>query len=149
VLIIPYAWGSQLPGHNHHHQLHASHQVFSGAVAEERRRIISLINWAPSNSNKSFLAPLPGKKKKTSARGVFRTHILYFVLLFCFTLFYLHRFIKNPKNLESLIVVIFTCLALSCFLSLVGFFETKSFWQGGFTEEQQNYYDEHRLSQKG
>jgi hypothetical protein len=23
------------------------------------------------------------------------------------------------------------------------------FWQGGFTEEQQNYYEEHRLSQKG
>jgi len=32
---------------------------------------------------------------------------------------------------------------------MVGFFETKSFWQGGFTEEQQNYYEEHRLSQKG
>jgi hypothetical protein len=39
---------------------------FSGAVAGERRRIISLANWAPS----SFLAPLPGRKK-TSARGVF------------------------------------------------------------------------------
>jgi hypothetical protein len=32
---------------------------------------------------------------------------------------------------------------------MVGFLETKSFWQGGFTEEQQNYYEEHRLSQKG
>jgi hypothetical protein len=32
---------------------------------------------------------------------------------------------------------------------MVGFFETKSFWQGGFTEEQQKYYEEHRLSQKG
>jgi hypothetical protein len=32
---------------------------------------------------------------------------------------------------------------------MVGFFETKSFWQGGFTEEQQNYYEEHHLSQKG
>jgi hypothetical protein len=29
---------------------------------------------------------------------------------------------------------------------MVGFFETKSFWQGGFTEEQQNYYEEHRLT---
>jgi hypothetical protein len=32
---------------------------------------------------------------------------------------------------------------------MVGFFETKSFWQGGFMEEQQKYYEEHRLSQKG
>jgi hypothetical protein len=68
---------------------------------------------------------------------------------FCFILFLLASFyIKNPKKLESF-VVSFTCLALSCFLSIVGFFETKSFWQGGFTEEQQNYYEEHRLSQKG
>jgi hypothetical protein len=34
VLIIPCAWGFELTGYNHHHhQLHASHQVFSGAVA--------------------------------------------------------------------------------------------------------------------
>jgi hypothetical protein len=26
VLITPSAWGSQLLGYNHHHQLHASHQ---------------------------------------------------------------------------------------------------------------------------
>jgi hypothetical protein len=32
---------------------------------------------------------------------------------------------------------------------MVGFFETKSFWHGGFTEEQQKYYKGHRLSQKG
>ncbi len=41
------------------------------------------------------------------------------------------------------------CLALSCLLSMVGFFETESYWQGGFTEEQKYYYKEHRLSQKG
>src|SRR3954468_84453 len=29
------------------------------------------------------------------------------------------------------------------------FFETKSYWQGGFTEDQQEYYKEYRLSQKG
>jgi hypothetical protein len=72
----------------------------------------------------------------------------YPLLCYCFALlylFYLHHFIKNPKKLESLVVV-FTCLALSCFLSMVGFLETKSFWQGGFTEGQQNYYKEHRLS---
>jgi hypothetical protein len=27
VLITPSAWGSQLTGYNHHHQLHASHQL--------------------------------------------------------------------------------------------------------------------------
>jgi hypothetical protein len=32
---------------------------------------------------------------------------------------------------------------------MVGFFETKSFWQGGFMKEQQKYYEEHLLSQKG
>src|SRR3954467_3278583 len=30
-----------------------------------------------------------------------------------------------------------------------GLFETSSYWQGGFTEEQKYYYQEHRLSQKG
>jgi hypothetical protein len=40
--------------------------------------------------------------------GSFRTHILYFGLLFCFTLFILPAsfFIKNPKKLESLVAVI-------------------------------------------
>jgi hypothetical protein len=44
--------------------------------------------------------------------GSFCTHILYFVLLFCFTLFILPAsfFIKNPKKLESLVVVIFLLL---------------------------------------
>jgi hypothetical protein len=32
---------------------------------------------------------------------------------------------------------------------MVDFFETRSYWQGGFTEEQRNYYEEHRLSHKG
>jgi hypothetical protein len=99
----------------------------------------------------NFLAPLPGKKK-TSARGVSHAHpLLYFK--FCFTLFLLASFYqKYKKKLVPSIVVIFLvyyCPALSCFLSMVGFFETKSFWQGGFTEEQQKYYEEHRLSQKG
>src|ERR1043165_3470893 len=29
------------------------------------------------------------------------------------------------------------------------FFETEAYWQGRFTEEQQKYYKEYRLSQKG
>ena len=32
---------------------------------------------------------------------------------------------------------------------MVTFFETKSYWQGGFTDDQQKYYKEYRLSQKG
>jgi hypothetical protein len=35
--------------------------------------------------------------------------------LFCFTLFYLHRFIKNPKKLESLVVVISLLLVIMLF----------------------------------
>ena len=30
-----------------------------------------------------------------------------------------------------------------------GFFETSSYWEGGFTEEPKYYYKEHRFSQKG
>ena len=32
---------------------------------------------------------------------------------------------------------------------MVNFFETRSYWQGGFTDDQQKYYKEYRLSQKG
>jgi hypothetical protein len=60
VLITPSTWGSQLTGYNHHHQLHTSHQVFSSTVA--------------------------GEEKEDFCKGSFRMHILYFVLLFCFTL---------------------------------------------------------------
>jgi hypothetical protein len=66
VLIIPSAWGSQLTGYNHHHQLHASHQVFSGAVARERRRIISLVNCAPSNSKHPTSFQQPSVKGGTN-----------------------------------------------------------------------------------
>jgi hypothetical protein len=39
--------------------------------------------------------------------------LLCFIVLLYFILFYFHRFIKNPKKLESLIVV-FTYLLLVC-----------------------------------
>ena len=32
---------------------------------------------------------------------------------------------------------------------MVKFFETISYWQGGFTEHQQKYYKEYRLREKG
>jgi hypothetical protein len=79
VLITPSAWGSQLPGHNHH-QLHASHQVFSGAVA--------------------------GEEKEDLCKGSFSHAHPLLCFKFCFTLFLLALFyIKNPKKLVSFIVV--------------------------------------------
>jgi hypothetical protein len=50
-------------------------------------------------------------KLEDFCEGSFRTHILYFVLLFCFTLFILPAsfYIKNPKKLESLVVVLHIC----------------------------------------
>jgi hypothetical protein len=45
----------------------------------------SHVNYAPTSS---FLAPLPGRKKKTSARGVSHAHPLL-CFKFCFTLFLL------------------------------------------------------------
>jgi hypothetical protein len=62
---------------SHHH--HRAINKFSGAVAGEERRLL---------------------------QGEFRTHILYFVLSFALFYFCLHRFIKNPKKIESFIVVI-------------------------------------------
>jgi hypothetical protein len=59
-----------------------------------------IINTVPHQD--FFLAPLLGKKRLL--QGEFRTHILYFVLSFALLYFYLHRFIKNTKNLVSFIV---------------------------------------------
>jgi hypothetical protein len=39
--------------------------------------------------------------KRRLLQGEFRTHILYFVLSFALLYFYLHRFIKNQKNISS------------------------------------------------
>jgi hypothetical protein len=68
--------------------------------------VIYIINTEPP---RSFLVPLPGKKK-TSARGVSHAHPL---LCYCFALlyFFLHRLIKNTKKLVSFLVV-FICLFL-------------------------------------
>jgi hypothetical protein len=81
---------------------------FSGAVAGDQRRIISLVNWVPSTS---FLAPLPGRKK-TSARGVSHTQsfTLFIVLLyFIFACIFLS---KIQKKIVSFIVATFTCFLL-------------------------------------
>jgi hypothetical protein len=70
IFIIPSSWGSQLDG-----AFHNQHRAASS----------------------SFLVPLPGRKKKTSARGVSHAHpLLYFK--FCFTLFLLASFYQKQKK---------------------------------------------------
>jgi hypothetical protein len=79
VLITISAWGSQLTGYNHHHQLHASYQVFSGAVA--------------------------GEEKEDFCKGSFSHAHPLFCFKFCFTLFLLALFfIKNTKKIVYFIV---------------------------------------------
>jgi hypothetical protein len=55
----------------------------------------------------AFFGAVAGEEWKTSARGVF-AHTSFTLLLFCFTLFILPAsfYVKNPKKLESLVVVI-------------------------------------------
>jgi hypothetical protein len=55
---------------------------------------------------KLFSGAVAGEEEEDFCEESFRTHILYFVLSFALLYFYLHRFIKNPKKLESLVVVI-------------------------------------------
>jgi hypothetical protein len=97
IFITPSSWGSQRAGHSPRIK-----QQFSGAIAGDWRRRSSHINYTfprQLGTSKQFSGAVAREEWKTSARGVFRTHIRYFVLLFCFTLFYLHRFIsKTQKN---------------------------------------------------
>jgi hypothetical protein len=73
---------------------------------------ISSFSGAIYQQSSSFSSAVAGKEVEDFYEGSFRTHILYFVLSFALLyLFYLHRFIKNPKKLESLVVV-FTYLLL-------------------------------------
>jgi hypothetical protein len=58
---------------------------------------------------------LPGRKKKTSARGVFaRTSFILFIVLLCFIFTYI-VLSKNPTKLESLVVVISLLLVIMLF----------------------------------
>jgi hypothetical protein len=64
----------------------------------------------------SFLAPLPGKNGRLLRGELSHAHLLLcFVVLLYFILFILPAsfYIKNPKKLESLVVV-FTCLLSFC-----------------------------------
>jgi hypothetical protein len=84
---------------------------FSSAVAGDRRRRSSHIKYTfprqlgTIKQQSSFSGAVAGEEEDF-CKGSFRTHILYFVLSFSLLYFYLHRFIKNPKKLVFLIVVI-------------------------------------------
>jgi hypothetical protein len=61
----------------------------------------------PPQASRQFSGAIAGEEVEDFCEGSFRTHTLYFVLSFALLyLFYLHHFIKNPKKLESLVVVI-------------------------------------------
>jgi hypothetical protein len=66
--------------------------------------VIYFITTVPSIAIKTFSGAVAGEEKRRLLQGEFHTHILYFVLVLLY--FYLHRFIKNTKNLVSFIVVI-------------------------------------------
>jgi hypothetical protein len=66
------------------HQYHHAINKFSGTVAREERRLL---------------------------QGEFRTHILYFVLSFAFTLFLLASFYQKPKKIS----ILDSCFYLSAF----------------------------------
>jgi hypothetical protein len=93
-----------------------------------------LLRIPTSTWSQKFLSPLPCIKEEAFTpsspchqqvfwrrcwggrrllQGEFCTHILYLVLSFALLYFYLHCFIKNPKKIESFVVV-FTCLLLVC-----------------------------------
>jgi hypothetical protein len=74
------------------------------------RSFTSLISHTITAPSTSFSGAVAGEEEDF-CKGSFHTHILYFVLSFALLYFYLHRFSKTPKKLESLIVV-FTCLLL-------------------------------------
>jgi hypothetical protein len=77
MLITPSAWGSQLPGYNHH-QLHASHHVFF---------------WRRCRG---------GKRRPLQGEFFARTS---FTLFYCFALLYLFllaSFYQKPKKIRIL-----------------------------------------------
>jgi hypothetical protein len=55
---------------------------------------LALFITVPSTSFSGIVAG----EEEDFCKGSFHTHILYFVLSFALLYFYLHRFIKNPKN---------------------------------------------------
>jgi hypothetical protein len=74
-------------------------------------------NWVPNTHYQSiFWRRCRGERRFLHGKSL----TLNLLLCYCFALFYfyLHRFIKNTKNLVPTIVVIFVGLLLSCFIML-------------------------------
>jgi hypothetical protein len=69
---------------------------------------------APTSSrHQLFSGTIAGEEEEDFCEGSFHMHILYFILSFALLYFYLHRFIKNPKKLESFVVVYY--VYFSCY----------------------------------
>ena len=84
----------------------------------------------------------------------FQSCLVYFSSLICLLVLSKKQKTQKKQNFSFYLFPVFTCFAqllclVLCLLSMVTFFETRSYWQGGFTESQQKYYKEYRLSQKG
>jgi hypothetical protein len=76
----------------------------------QRLKKTSRVNLAPSSF---FSGAVAGEEEEDFCEGSFRTHILYFVIVLLYFIYFtcIVFFIKNPKKLESLVVV-FTYLLL-------------------------------------
>src|SRR4051812_5177865 len=87
-----------------------------------------------------FFAPLP--VTLVYKIGDFHTifYLCFLVLLVYLSVFAFVSYTKKSKK----IVCIVPCLP-----PMPNFFETRSYWHGGFTKVHQEYYKEHLLSQKG
>jgi hypothetical protein len=69
--------------------------------------------WSFTTHQATFSGAVAGEEVEDFCEGSFRMHILYFVYYFALLLFYLHRFIKNPKKIRIL-GIFFTYLLLVC-----------------------------------
>jgi hypothetical protein len=98
-----------------HHQVAASFLAPLPETKEEyfqRLKKTSRVNLTPS---KFFSGAVAGEEERTSARGVFRTHIHYFVIVLLYFIYFtcIVLYQKPKKKIESLVVV-FTCLLSFC-----------------------------------
>jgi hypothetical protein len=131
IFITTFSWGfptgqsfttsQQVFWHHHHRAINK----FSSAVAGDflHQLYFPLLTWHHETASK-FSGAVAREEWKTSARGVFRTHILYFVLLFCFTLFLPASFyIQKPKKFRILGSCYFFTFSSSC-CSLSTFWRT-------------------------
>ena len=65
--------------------------------------------------------------------------VFFCLVCFCFVVVFInsktHKNLQNQKNYKN--------------CAMVSFFETRSYWQGGSTDDEQKHYKGYRLSQKG